>query len=109
MSEMPEDVMQLARKAIMAEVNPDVRWQYADGRCDHFAVVQAIARAIMAERERCAKIAKGEVYAHFYRTWPFWPVQKDGKRGNLSNDSEIVKHCDKIAAAILDPRTADGE
>jgi hypothetical protein len=56
-TEIPGDVMRAARKAIMAEVKPEVRWQYADGRCDHFAVVKAIARAIIEERERCARIA----------------------------------------------------
>lgn len=58
MTAIPDDIMKLARRAIMAEVRPEVRWQYADGRCDHFAVVQAIAKAIQAERARCASIAK---------------------------------------------------
>lgn len=58
MSAIPDDIMKLARKAIMAEVRPEVRWQYADGRCDHFAVVQAVAKAIYAERERCSLVAK---------------------------------------------------
>jgi hypothetical protein len=55
--DIPSDVMKAARQSIMAQVKPDVRWQYADGRCDHFAVVQACARAILAERLRCARSA----------------------------------------------------
>lgn len=58
MTDIPSDIMERARKAIMAEVQPNARWQYADGRCDHFAVVRAVAKAILAERERCAKIAE---------------------------------------------------
>lgn len=55
--DIPQDVLVTARKAVMAEVSPDVRWQYASGRNDHFAVVKAVARAILAERERCAQLA----------------------------------------------------
>jgi len=58
MTAIPDDIMKLARKAIMAEVRPEVRWQYVDGRCDQFAVVRAVAKAIYAERTRCANIAK---------------------------------------------------
>lgn len=51
MSEIPEDVMKTAR----AEAS---RWFNSIGSSEyHFA--DAIARAIIAERERCAKIAEG--------------------------------------------------
>lgn len=96
--EIPDDIREKASAIAKQGIyNGGVEWLTDD-----------IARALLAERERAAKIAEGEVYAHRYRTWPFWPVQKDGTRGNRSSASEIVKHCDKIAAAIRSPRT-EGE
>lgn len=50
--------------------------------------------------ERAARVAEGEVYHERYRTWPFWPVNETGGRGNRDRDDELVKHCDRIAAAI---------
>lgn len=44
MTEIPEDVMKAAREAVM----PLLGWESPDG-------ARIIARAIMAERERCAK------------------------------------------------------
>lgn len=84
--DIPADVLKAARKAIMAEVRPEVRWQYADGRCDHFAVVKAIAKAIIAERERCADIA-------------------DRHRMKITVNEDLWHEgadwaCDRIAAAI---------
>lgn len=72
MTDIPADIMKLAREAIMAEVKPDVRWQYADGRCDHFAVVQAVAKAIMAERERCARVAERSIVGGQYHAMAEW-------------------------------------
>lgn len=45
MSEYPEDVMKAAREAVM----PLLGWESPDG-------ARIIARAIMAERERCADV-----------------------------------------------------
>lgn len=86
-------------------------WAWAEAAALRSAVIwqsnasnEIIARALLAaERrgiERAAKVAEGEVYHHRYRTWPFWPENSDGGRGNLSEESEIVLHADKIAAAI---------
>lgn len=46
--------------------------------------------------ERAARIVEGDVYKERYRTWPAIP----GYEGNRSNDSELVRHCDALAAAI---------
>lgn len=43
--------------------------------------------------ERCAKVAEGKIYKEYYRKWSF-------STGNRSNDSEITKHSDAIAAAL---------
>lgn len=64
---------------------------------------QDIDKAVTAERERSAKIAEGEPHHERYRTWPWWKPQPDGTRGNLANENETVRHCDKIAAAIRNP------
>lgn len=58
------------------------------------------ARAVMAERERCAKIAEGQTYKERYRTWAWWLPLRDGTRGNVSQQSEMARHADDIAAAI---------
>lgn len=57
-------------------------------------------RATMAERERCAKIVEGEVYKHRYRTWPLLSPGQHEEPGNRSEDSDITKHCHKLAAAL---------
>jgi len=49
--------------------------------------------------EEAARVAEGKVYKERYRTWPWW-LNRDGSEGNRSNDSDIVEHADKIAAAI---------
>lgn len=41
-----------------------------------------------------AEIVRGQIYRTHYRTWP---QLGDGDR---TNDSEIVRHCDRLAAAI---------
>lgn len=51
------------------------------------------------EREKCAKVAEGEVYKERYRTWPWWKLD-DGTVGNASHESAHVKHADAIASAI---------
>ncbi len=56
-----------------------------------------VEKAIFAERERCAKIVQGEVHKEHYRMWP-----QISTVGNRSDDSDIVKFCDKLAAAIRD-------
>jgi len=59
------------------------------------ALVAAERRGI----ERSAKVASGEIYKERYRTWPFWK-KADGWQGNVSDESDIAKHSDSIAAAI---------
>ena len=57
--------------------------------------------------EEAAKIAEGEVYLERYRTWPWWKSYGTGNRsGNRAAESDVVVHCDAIAAAI---RAAAGE
>lgn len=95
-ADIPEDIL-LAAEACLhpAQWNP--------------VTVDIIARALLAERERCAAIATGEVYKERYRTWPFWPVQRDGTRGNRSNESDLVRHADDIATAIRSHPKQPGE
>lgn len=64
------------------------------------ALLEASRRGEERMRERAASLAGGEIYHDHYRTWPWWVDSKWGGRGNRSNDSELVKHCDEIAAAI---------
>jgi hypothetical protein len=45
--------------------------------------------------EECAKIVEGQVIHHRYREWPAASAQ-----GNRENESEIVRHCDRLAEAI---------
>lgn len=56
--------------------------------------------AINVCAEEMAKVAEGETYLERYRTWSFWPADRDGLKGNRAPDSELVKHSDAIAAAI---------
>ncbi len=58
------------------------------------AIGRSIDHAVAAERERCAKIVEGEVFKEVYRTWP---QIGDGDR---ATDSDIVQHCNALAAAI---------
>jgi hypothetical protein len=51
-------------------------------------------QAVVAERERCARLVEGDVFMTRYRQWP---KVNDGSR---SNESEIVKLCDALAALI---------
>jgi len=44
--------------------------------------------------EAAARIAEGSPHHTFYRTWPWWG------EGNRHQERDIVKHADKIAAAI---------
>jgi hypothetical protein len=76
---------------------------------DHFTYIapaltpaEVDARVKQARREaleEAARVAEGKVYKERYRTWPWW-LNRDGSEGNRSNDSDIVEHADKIAAAI---------
>lgn len=76
---------------------------YGDIYCGRIltrAEVEArVAEARLKALEEAAKIAEGEVYLYRYRTWPWWQ-NPDGTKGNRANESELVKHCDVIAAAI---------
>lgn len=54
--------------------------------------------------EHCARIVEGDVYKQLYRTWPAIPSYI----GNRSNDSDIVKHCDALAAALRALSLQDG-
>ncbi|WP_276200355.1 hypothetical protein [Chelatococcus sp. XZ-Ab1] len=69
MSETPEDVMKLARDAAARWYDDDSSFMLAGeiraGEHDDWPVVRVTARAIMAERERCAEVA--DDYATFYR------------------------------------------
>ncbi len=66
-----------------------------------------LATARREGMEEAAKIAEGEVYLERYRTWPWWKSYGTGNRsGNRAAESDVVIHCDAIAAAI---RAAAGE
>lgn len=54
---VPEEVLKTARATIAQRVSADTRYQYIEGKHDHFAVVQAICDAILVERARCAELA----------------------------------------------------
>jgi hypothetical protein len=70
------------------------------GPCLTPAEVEArVAQAKRDALEEAARVAEGKVYKERYRTWPWW-LNRDGSEGNRSNDSDIVEHADKIAAAI---------
>ena len=90
MNEVPGDI---------ADTTNEIITKHNNDRGDELCAM--IARALMAERIRCAKIARGDVYHKHYRTWPFWHEFPDGTRGNRSNESEIVGHADDIADAIM--------
>ena len=60
----------------------------------------ALATARREGMEEAAKIAEGEIYNERYRTWPWWEDRPGYGRGNVSEDSQLVLHCDAIAAAI---------
>lgn len=50
----PDDVMAVARELVLSALD-----SVGDGTCDEFGPdIEKIARAIMAERERCAKIVE---------------------------------------------------
>lgn len=53
MSYIPEAVLFKAREFIAAEVKPSERWFYLSGKADLHGAVQATAKAIMAETQRC--------------------------------------------------------
>jgi len=59
--QIPDDVMQQARGYVSGYLHSLGSYQDADavfnGTRDHWAEVQCVARAILAERERCARIA----------------------------------------------------
>jgi Lar family restriction alleviation protein len=45
--------------------------------------------------EECARIVEGNIIHDQYREWPAYSGQ-----GNRSNDSEVVRLCDRLASAI---------
>ncbi|MCA6303673.1 MAG: DUF550 domain-containing protein [Phenylobacterium sp.] len=49
--------------------------------------------------EEAARVAEGRPYKGRYRTWPWW-TNPDGSQGNRANESDLVQHADKTAAAI---------
>lgn len=61
MTDYPEDVMKAAREAYLTvPTTPTDAWfvkSVREGDYDHQMPIKACARAILAERERCAKIA----------------------------------------------------
>lgn len=75
MGEFPDDIMGAARDA------------YADALKDSFRAgsVKIIARAIMAERQRCARISK-----HF--TGSLWPRQVNDAARAITADIERGDH-----------------
>jgi hypothetical protein len=87
-------------------------WDKADERIEAQAAEITRLRAELATARRegmeeAAKIAEGEVYLERYRTWPWWKSYGTGNRsGNRAAESDVVIHCDAIAAAI---RAAAGE
>jgi hypothetical protein len=54
-AEIPEDVKRLANEAV-----------YGDGGWHKVGEVEAVARAIMAERERCALVVETDVHLDEY-------------------------------------------
>jgi hypothetical protein len=79
------DLVAAAHKEWLAELNHDTD-----------ALMEAARQSAL---EEAARVAEGKVYKERYRTWPWW-LNRDGSEGNRSNDSDIVEHADKIAAAI---------
>lgn len=70
------------------------------GTCALDAALAAVIPAIQnAALERAAVVADGVPYHGRYRTWPWW-ANPDGSQGNRENESDVVRHADKIAAAI---------
>lgn len=49
---VPDDIIQAAREAAAAVAHPHLRWQYVEGHCDHFSIVQACVHAIKVERQK---------------------------------------------------------
>lgn len=81
MSDIPNDVIKAAKKA---------HTEFADNRClDNLGTI--IARAILAERERCAKIAETR-----HEIWRF-PHPDDAQHGEVCDG---ISACADIAAAI---------
>jgi hypothetical protein len=62
------------------------------------AIAFDIAEARRAALEEAARVVEGKTYNEHYRTWPWWR-EKSGVRYSPNNDL-VVKHCDKITAAI---------
>lgn len=63
-----------------------------DNNC--FGVTQkAVDAAIAIVLEDAAKVAEGLPFKEHYRAWSF-------TYGDRSNDSDVTRHCDLLAAAI---------
>ena len=87
MNEIPEDIMEAA-KSVADEAHDDM---------SHRGTVAAVSKAILAERERCAKIAENatiEVSMH-------WDPE--------TVVTQAVAHRDRIAAAIRQGQAKEGE
>lgn len=100
---------------MLAERDRLTRLKYPVGHVDHklnivINMLAALRRpshtqGAEAMREAAASIVEGRVFEERYREWPQWGS------GNRSNDSEIVRLCDALAAAIRAlpvPASADG-
>lgn len=90
-----EGGMELRQSCVDSGENMTSPYYSVHGSPEIDAIVE---KAILNERERCAKIVQGEVHKERYRMWP-----RLSKSGNRSDDSDIVKFCDSLAAAIRDP------
>lgn len=64
--DIPEDVWVLARQAASPQYATDIKTHgmLVRGECDSWPIVKVPARAIMAERERAAKVA--EAYTEWF-------------------------------------------
>lgn len=79
MSDIPEDVMKAACEALG-------EWTIDDGTVFQFAeCAKSVARAIMEERERCAKVCTG--YRKYFDAFP----DNDAKTGG-HNASRLIEN-----------------
>jgi hypothetical protein len=65
MTDIPADIMQAARAAVITDQTPrKLRDLILNGTADEMWPIPHVARAILAERERCARVADER------RMWP---------------------------------------
>lgn len=93
MTEIPAEVMEQARITLTTAISV-ARAKTAD------QAIEIVAQALLARDKRAAEIARGQIYFTRYRTWPWWKFP-DGSCTNMCNESDIVRHADRIATAIL--------